>query len=80
MNSTELAVNWFCTTQAEEKLKRDKVDGKQKTEQTHFEDAQKVRQAIVELGGQARGRELSGNSGQFMHTVLGQSMRSLFDW
>jgi DNA-damage-inducible protein D len=51
MNSTELAVNWFCTTQVEEKLKRDEVSGKQTTEQTHFEVTQKVRQAIVELGG-----------------------------
>ena len=51
MNSTELAVNWFCATQAEEKLNRDQVSGKQKIKQTHFEVTQKVRQAIVELGG-----------------------------
>ncbi len=51
MNSTELALNWFCTTQAKEKLGRDQVSGKQKIKQTHFEVAQKVHQAIVELGG-----------------------------
>nr|WP_315485231.1 hypothetical protein [uncultured Undibacterium sp.] len=42
MNSTELAVNWFCTTQSEDKLKRDEVSGKQKTEQTHFKMWQEV--------------------------------------
>jgi DNA-damage-inducible protein D len=51
MNSTELAVNWFCATQAEEKLIRDQVSGKDITEQTHFEVRQKVSQAIGELGG-----------------------------
>ena len=51
MNSTELAINWFCATQAEEKLRRDEVCGKQKTEQTHFEVLQKVRQTITELAG-----------------------------
>ncbi|MES2047014.1 MAG: hypothetical protein V4447_01330 [Pseudomonadota bacterium] len=51
MNSTELAVHWFCATQAEEKLNRDQLSGKHKTEQMHFEVRQKVRQAIAELGG-----------------------------
>ncbi|MDO8303003.1 MAG: hypothetical protein Q7T18_07165 [Sedimentisphaerales bacterium] len=51
MNSTELAVNWFCATQAEEKLNRDQVSGKQKIKQTHFEVGKKVRQTIAELGG-----------------------------
>lgn len=51
MGSTELAVNWFCATQAEEKLKRDQISDKQKANQTHFEVRKKVRQTIDEFGG-----------------------------
>jgi DNA-damage-inducible protein D len=51
MGSTELAANLFRATQAEEKLKRDKVSGKQRANQAHFEVGQKVRQTIKELGG-----------------------------
>jgi len=51
MGSTELAANLFRATQTEEKLKREKIKGKQKANQTHFEVGQKVRQTIKELGG-----------------------------
>jgi DNA-damage-inducible protein D len=51
MGSTELAANLFRATQAEEKLKRDKVRGKREANQTHFDVGQKVRQTIAELGG-----------------------------
>lgn len=51
MGSTELAANLFRATQAEEKLKREQVRGKQKANQTHFEVGKKVRQTIQELGG-----------------------------
>lgn len=51
MGSTELAANLFRATQAEEKLRRDKIQGKQQANQTHFEVGQKVRQTIGELGG-----------------------------
>ncbi|MFZ2855148.1 MAG: DNA damage-inducible protein D [Rhodocyclaceae bacterium] len=51
MGSTELAANLFRATQAEEKLKRDKVSSKQRANQTHFEVGKKVRQTIEELGG-----------------------------
>jgi DNA-damage-inducible protein D len=51
MGSTELAANLFRATQAEEKLKRDAVHGKQRANQTHYEVGQKVRQTIKELGG-----------------------------
>lgn len=51
MGSTELAANLFRATQTEEKLRRDKVSGKQKANQTHFEVGKKVRQTIDELGG-----------------------------
>lgn len=51
MGSTELAANLFRATQAEEKLLRDKVNGKDKANQTHYEVGAKVRQTIKELGG-----------------------------
>ncbi|WP_368182030.1 DNA damage-inducible protein D [Aeromonas sp. R7-5] len=51
MGSTELAANLFRATQAEEKLRRDQVQGKRQANQTHFEVGQKVRQTIQELGG-----------------------------
>ncbi|MDE2257181.1 MAG: DNA damage-inducible protein D [Xanthomonadaceae bacterium] len=51
MGSTELAANLFRATQTEEKLKRDRVRGKQRANQTHYEVGKKVRQTIHELGG-----------------------------
>ncbi|MEG1149514.1 MAG: DNA damage-inducible protein D [Niameybacter sp.] len=51
MGSTELAANLFRATQAEEKLRRDNIKGKQKANATHFEVGQKVRNTIKELGG-----------------------------
>jgi DNA-damage-inducible protein D len=51
MGSTELAANLFRATQTEEKLKREKIKGKQKANQAHFEVGKKVRQTIIELGG-----------------------------
>ena len=51
MGSTELAANLFRATQAEEKLKRENVRGKQRANKTHFEVGQKVRKAIKDLGG-----------------------------
>ena len=51
MGSTELAANLFRATQAEEKLKRENVRGKQRANKTHFEVGQKVRKTIKDLGG-----------------------------
>ena len=51
MGSTELAANLFRATQAEEKLRREGVRGKEKANQTHREVGQKVRKTIRELGG-----------------------------
>lgn len=51
MGSTELAANLFRATQAEEKLRREQIHGKQQANQTHFEVGQKVRQTIKDLGG-----------------------------
>lgn len=52
MGSTELAANLFRATQAEEKLKRDNVIGKDKANETHHEVGKKIRQTIKELGGE----------------------------
>jgi len=51
MGSTELAANLFRATQAEEKLRREEVKGKNAANRTHREVGAKVRQTIRELGG-----------------------------
>jgi len=51
MGTTELAANLFRATQAEEKLRRDEVKGKDAANRTHREVGAKVRQTIRELGG-----------------------------
>ena len=51
MGSTELAANLFRATQTEEKLRRDKIKGKEKANQAHYEVGKKVRQTIRDLGG-----------------------------
>jgi DNA-damage-inducible protein D len=51
MGSTELAANLFRATQAEEKLRRERVKGKEAANRTHREVGAKVRKTIQELGG-----------------------------
>ena len=51
MGSTELAANLFRATQAEDKLRRENIKGKNKANQTHFEVGTIVRQTIERLGG-----------------------------
>jgi DNA-damage-inducible protein D len=51
MNSEELAANLFRATQAESKLKREKIFGQHKANQAHHDVGKKVRQTIKELGG-----------------------------
>lgn len=51
MGSTELAANLFRATQAEDKLRREKIVGKAKANQAHHEVGAKVRPTIKELGG-----------------------------
>ena len=51
MGSTELAANLFRATQTEEKLRRDRISGKDAACHTHKEVGAKVRQTIRELGG-----------------------------
>lgn len=51
MGSTELAANLFRATQAEEKIRRENIQGKDEANQAHFDVGAKVRQTIKELGG-----------------------------
>ena len=51
MGSAELAANLFRATQAEEKLRRENIKGKQKANAAHYEVGKKVRKTIEELGG-----------------------------
>jgi DNA-damage-inducible protein D len=51
MGTTELAANLFRATQTEEKLRRDKIAGKERAYHTHLEVGAKVRKTIQELGG-----------------------------
>ena len=51
MGSTELAANLFRATQAEDKLRRERIVGKDKANRAHREVGAKVRRTIKELGG-----------------------------
>jgi DNA-damage-inducible protein D len=51
MGSTELAANLFLATQTEEKLKKDKIQGKEKANETHFIVGKKIRKTIEDIGG-----------------------------
>ena len=51
MGSTELAANLFRATQAEEKLRREDIQGKEKANIAHYEVGEKVRNTIKEIGG-----------------------------
>ncbi|MGQ0509971.1 MAG: BRO family protein [Betaproteobacteria bacterium] len=51
MGSTELAANLFRATQTEEKLKRDRVKGRDAANRTHHDVGKAVRKTIEGLGG-----------------------------
>jgi DNA-damage-inducible protein D len=51
MGSTELAANLFRATQTEDKLRRERICGREKANKVHREVGAKVRQTIKELGG-----------------------------
>ena len=51
MGSTELAANLFRATQTDEKLRREKITGKENANKTHYEVGKTVRKTIQELGG-----------------------------
>lgn len=50
MGSTELIANLFRISQTEEKLKRDEVSTAASANNTHYEVAEKIRKAIIEMG------------------------------
>lgn len=51
MGSEELAANLFRATQADAKLRREKIHGEMSANLTHYAVGQKVRKTIEELGG-----------------------------
>ncbi|MDQ2809792.1 MAG: DNA damage-inducible protein D [Chloroflexota bacterium] len=51
MGTTELAANLFRATQAEEKIRREGVQGADAANAAHYAVGRKVRQTIAELGG-----------------------------
>ncbi len=51
MGSSELAANIFRAAQTEEKIRRERISGKEKANRAHREVGAKVRQTIQELGG-----------------------------
>lgn len=51
MGSEELAANLFRATQADAKLRREKIRGEMNANLTHYAVGQKVRKTIEELGG-----------------------------
>lgn len=51
MGSTELAANLFRATQAEDKIRRENIKGKNEANQTHYEVGTVVRETIQKLGG-----------------------------
>ncbi len=51
MDSEELGANIFRATQADAKLRREKIQGKEAANQAHLEVGKKVRKAIEDIGG-----------------------------
>jgi DNA-damage-inducible protein D len=51
MGSTELAANLFRATQTEEKLRREKTQGKSRANDLHYEVGKRIRQTIRDIGG-----------------------------
>ncbi len=51
MCEDELVVNLFRINQTKQKLIRDNIQGEKNAKDTHFEVGQKVRSAIVDIGG-----------------------------
>jgi len=51
MSSVELGANLFRITQAEDKLRREKVTSKEEANKIHYAVGRTVRKTIEELGG-----------------------------
>ena len=50
MGSTELIANLFRISQTEEKLKRDEAESAEEANNIHYEVAEKIRKAMIEMG------------------------------
>ena len=50
MGSTELIANLFRISQTEEKLKVDEINSPEEANNTHYEVAEKIRKAMIEMG------------------------------
>lgn len=50
MGSTELVANLFRISQTEDKLKKDGVTGKDEATNVHYEVAEKIRKAMIDMG------------------------------
>jgi len=50
MGSTELIANLFRISQTEEKMRLDEVASPQEANNTHFEIAEKIRKAMIDMG------------------------------
>lgn len=48
---TVIRANLFRATQAEEKIRKEKIKGKAKANEAHYEVGKKVRKAIEDIGG-----------------------------
>ena len=46
-----VSINLFRSTQAEDKLRRDQIQGKESANEVHYQAGVVVRRAIAELGG-----------------------------
>ncbi len=51
MGTEELAANLFRATQAEAKIKREKIRGQAGASHAHYEIGKKIRSTIVDIGG-----------------------------
>lgn len=51
MGSTELAANFFRVTQTEEKLRKDKIRGAKRANETHYAVGRQVREAMLKISG-----------------------------
>ena len=51
MGSTEMAANLFRATQAEEKIRREEIQGKATANRAHFDVGREVRETIQRIGG-----------------------------
>ncbi|GHV03444.1 hypothetical protein FACS1894211_16170 [Clostridia bacterium] len=51
MNSSELIANLFRISQAEEKIRKENIQGLTEAAETHHEVGKKVRKAIEDIGG-----------------------------